>query len=587
MKQILILLSVILISFPLISEAQTLQPQSETVSIFLNREKSPEIAHELAAMLDSLDNIYSNLHEKVAQGKKLRIFIDPAHGKVINNGTMEWEGALTWRKSTTGLPEELYSIPISRKIYKRFTENGHFEVVSTSDFMEVLEGKSESYNNITFDETVKFAKEKNAFMIIAEHLNNISPVNKADGLVNLRGLHLTCTEQRKPLLSYVDSVYRGYYTFYSIYDMTGTSKLVGEGFREKMLSLGHDPNGWENGNVADDRFSIYINYPISTIYESGFISNPVEEKLLRDETYQDTIVESQYEGILSSIKKNFGVDLSQPDPVKTAEEDNEMLDILKVSRIIVFYTQKGEFAKAISAIDVMENKFRNSAFKNNIWSFSKFKSRLSRLDFLSQSGQGFFKKGQYGKASSSFLNAIQTMAYHPLFNNIREATYTSYNNAARKIGKREIRYNYDLAHFEVFPPDLVSYRTQIEHHSFITPYLLTIGDGQTLDDAIDSSIAPSDGMRIKVSTAIKRSYMSKATYVKQYSKKANRYVYRKQMVKVKSDFTPGLYVIYFDKNLVIKNVTRVPSVVFDSRKYQNQLYFKNSCLAERSKEKAL
>jgi len=185
------------------------------------------------------------------------------------------------------------------------------------------------------------------------------------------------------------------------------------------------------------------------------------------------------------------------------------------------------------------------------------------------------------------MNAIQTMAYHPLFNNIRKTTYSAYNSAARKIGKHEIRYEYDLAHFEVFPPDLDSYRTQIENHSLFTPYLLTISDGQSIDNAIDCSIAPNDGLRFKVASAIKKSYMSKAVYVKQYSKKAKRYVYQKQTVRVKSDFTPGLYVIYFDKNLGLKNISRVSSVVFDSRKYQNQLYFKNSCLAEKSKEKAL
>ncbi|HEY1406044.1 MAG TPA: N-acetylmuramoyl-L-alanine amidase, partial [Spirochaetota bacterium] len=283
---------------------------SDTVNSVITRESDESLRNEMIELAGDIQKTYGDLYEHVSSGQKIKIFIDPAHGKVNNNGVIEWQGALTWRKSTTGVPEELYSIPIARKIYKAFSNSPYFEIVSFPDYMAMLRGESDTYNDVTFDESVKGAKDAGALLIISEHLNNISPISKADGFVNLRGLHITCNQWRTPFLSYVSGVYRGYYTYYSIYDITGSSKKIGEDFRDNMLLKGHTPNGWDNGVVADDRFSLYINYPISVIYESAFISNPVEEEMLRTESFQNDIVRSQYDGILSTIRSTFGVDLT-------------------------------------------------------------------------------------------------------------------------------------------------------------------------------------------------------------------------------------------------------------------------------------
>jgi N-acetylmuramoyl-L-alanine amidase len=590
----LILSAVLILSTTLVfgevaSPAAPAKEFSPAMKAVMSGESSTEYLQSLASISNTVDDIYSGLYEKLRAGKKIKIFMDPVHGKVkTSSGAMEWQGNLSWRKSTTGAPEEVYSIPLARLIYRKFIDSGHFDVVSTPDYMEVLKGNSDSYNDITFDETVDFAKKAGAFMIIAEHLNNISPINKADGAINLHGVHLTCTEQRKPLLSYVGGIYRGYFTYFNIFDITGTSRAIGEGFRTSMLDLGHEPNGWDNGVVADGTFSIYINFPIATIYESGFISNPDEEKLLKDETYQETIVESQYEGILSAIQRVFGVDLSSSRASKERDEDPLCIELIKLSRVAVYYTQIGEFKKAVAAINTLEKFAANSKYKNNAAQYSNLKSRLLTVDSYRKTGAAYLKKKNYSKAYIAYQNAVRIMGYNGLFNSIRETIYAENNIAARQLGKRSIYYSYPMVgQYDVNPPLMAAYQTQVENHSLYTPYLITIAEGQSLEEAVDLSIAPRDSQREQIVKAMKYSTISKAVYTKVYSKKSKKYVYQKSIVKMKPEFTPGLYIVSFDKQLGLKSVTRTNSVPFDPNRYQNQQYFKNSSLADRKKEKAL
>ncbi|HNX60831.1 MAG TPA: N-acetylmuramoyl-L-alanine amidase, partial [Spirochaetota bacterium] len=287
---------------------------SDLISGIISSEKDETLKNNLIEIASSVQDTYSDLFNKLSTGGKIRIFIDPAHGKVRNNDSMEWQGALTWRKSTTGVPEELYSIPLARKFYKLASENPFIEIVSFPDYMDMLTGKSETYNDVSFDDSVDEALKSGSFLIISEHLNNISPISKADGFVNIPGLHVTCNQWRTPFLSYVSGVYRGYFTYYNMYDITGSSRAIGEEFRNNMTRKGHIPNSWDNGVVGDDRFSLYVNFPISVIFESGFISNPVEEQLLKDDRFQNDIVESQYSAILSTIRSSFGVDISGTRP---------------------------------------------------------------------------------------------------------------------------------------------------------------------------------------------------------------------------------------------------------------------------------
>ncbi len=121
---------------------------SDLINGIISSEKDENLKNSLIEIASSVQDTYSDLYTKLSSGEKIRIFIDPAHGKVRNNDTMEWQGALTWRKSTTGIPEEIYSIPLARKFYKLASENPFIEIVSFPDYMDMLTGKSESYNDV-------------------------------------------------------------------------------------------------------------------------------------------------------------------------------------------------------------------------------------------------------------------------------------------------------------------------------------------------------------------------------------------------------------------------------------------------------
>jgi N-acetylmuramoyl-L-alanine amidase len=562
-------------------------PKTDFIQNIMEHETDDKTRSDLDNIRTYISDVYGNLFEKVNSGKKIRIYMDPAHGKVLYNGAYEWQGALTWRKSTTGEAEEVYSIPISRKFYKLFTANPHFEIVSEPSFMEMLKGESDSYVDVTFDESVRLAREAGALLIVSEHLNNISPISKADGFVNLQGLHITCDEWRTPFISYVTGIYRGYYSFYSVYDISGFSHLVSEGFRDNMVENGLKPNGWGNGIVPDDRFSLYINFPSSLIFESGFISNPEEEKKLKEEHYQDMIAQSQYDSILASFKKIYGVDLSGKKAKLISEQDPQLENYITLTRFFTYYVQKGQFTKAYSMICAMEQYCAGKNSPSNVWAYSKYKRKLISLNRMSTAAQRYYAKGSYAKSCNIYLLMIKMMGYDPLYNNILGATYDKFNLAARKIGKHEINYAYRVPHFNVSPPSLDALLHEAESHSINKPYILTISEGQSIEDAIDLSISPRTEIRGQIIDGIKNGYTYKRSTRKIYSKKYKRYVQSKVLTKEKIDFTPGVYIVSLNNNFTVRSASRTMSVPFSPNRYQNQQFFKNSYLAEKSKEKSL
>ena len=567
--------------------SSSLNEQPASVAGIIADERSIPRAKEILALAEEMDSIYGSIYKNALSGKKFVIFIDPAHGMVNDGSGKEWQGALTWRKSTTGIPEELYSIAICRKFYKTFSENPHFEVTSTPDFLEVMKGNADVYDDVSFDTSVALAKKCGAAVLISEHLNNVAPISKADGFVNIQGLHITCDRLRTPYLSYVNDVYKGYYTAYNVYDITGSSRSFADSFRDNMTAAGHQSNKWENGSVADDRFSIYINFPFSVLFESGFISNPAEEAKLRTDEYQQTIAQSQYNALLATIKNNFGADLSHSRPASTGEDCSEAVEAIKLSRIFVLYTQCGEFSKAAHVLTVMEKRLGSTKYSSLVWPYSSLRGRLNRAAAAVNDGEAYARKRKMKKSALSFNRAIQAMGYHPLFNGIRESVYDRYNYSARRAGMRQASYNYGIAHYEAFPPELQRYRSQVENHSFKTPFILTINEGQSLDEAIELAVAPRDELRSKVSGAVHNGYTTKKTYVKTYSKKKKKYIYTTKYVSAKAEYYPGVYIISFGKNMNSTSVQRANNIPFNPKAYQNQQFFKNSCLAEKTKERSL
>jgi hypothetical protein len=182
---------------------------------------------------------------------------------------------------------------------------------------------------------------------------------------------------------------------------------------------------------------------------------------------------------------------------------------------------------------------------------------------------------------------MNAMGYHPLFNGIREIAYEKYNRLAGRLGMRHEYYNYSIGYQESYPAELQALRTNIENHPLTTPYILTIQAGESIDEAIDLSIAPSPQIRDKIVSAVKNSTTTKTVWDKYWSKKKKKYCYSKRYVKVKPDFYPGIYLMTFGKNYTVTWVSRENNIPLNPKAYQNQQFLKNSCVAERSKERAL
>ncbi|RPI91220.1 MAG: hypothetical protein EHM32_10875, partial [Spirochaetales bacterium] len=274
--------------------------QPESISAVLSKENNIVYLKQAIELLKSIDDIYVNIEKSLSDGKKLVVFVDPAHGKLENGA---WEGEMTGRLSATGLPEEYYSIMLSRELFKTLSVNRFIEVRSTEDFMQVMKGRSNLYKNIPFVDTVRLAAEAGAFIIVSEHLNNISSIVKASGLMNIPGVHITTDRWGNRFLSYVKDIHRGFLTLYNKYDATDFSRRYALNLKEALVAQGMRANNWQMGAVPDDRFSYFVDFPISVIYESGFISNPDDEELLRDPEYQRRIVRGQYESLLETVRE--------------------------------------------------------------------------------------------------------------------------------------------------------------------------------------------------------------------------------------------------------------------------------------------
>ena len=312
--------------------------------------------------------------------------------------------------------------------------------------------------------------------------------------------------------------------------------------------------------------------------------------MLRTEAFQNDIAQSQYKAILSTIKTEFGVDISESTPVVDPSAETraaQNIEAIKLSRIFVNCTQSGEFANALSALASLEKLRSDGAHKWSAWAYSDLRKRLCRIAGDLDSSAWCEKKGKLRKAGNMYLDAMHAMGYHPLFNNIRETIYSRYNTVANKAGMRHESYNYGLAYYEAFPLELQALRSQIETHSLTTPFILTVNQGESLDEAVDRAIAPTDQIREKVISAVKNSSSTKVVYDKSWSKKLKKNVYSKRYVKVKADFTPGMYLISFGKNYNITWFSKANNIPLNPKAYQNQQFFKNSCMAEKSKERAL
>jgi len=617
LKIIIALFTFFLAIIPLNAKNLSLdQKQSKKIFSIIKKERTTDNIRKIINIINYIDKVYSNLDKNIKNGGKITIFFDPAHGKLPDG---RWQGgAATRRLSCTNLPEEFYSINISRAIYKLLKQNKFIEVKTTNDFNEVLEGRSNIYNNIPFPTTVALAKKHGAFMIIAEHLNNVSVFNKADGTTNISGLHIIKNSWGTRYLKYIPSPYQGFLTLYNKFDASGFSHKYAITLKRILKQKGLTPNGWELGAVGDDRFSYFMDFPISVIFESGFIYNPIEEKKLKNPEYIEKIVTSQYQALLENIKNYFGIDISN-NKLKVSKNLQQKkilamnIELLKLARITIFFLKNGYYNKSVSLINYMERKFRNKIFKNKINYYRRIKLSLIRSHRYYRIANKYLKKFyKYKKRRYRYSKRRR------VYRRYRKRYYRLYRKYLRKSRNSIIRtpvlYTYKMKLFhpnskwvkrKIYRKIIIANKKTKKCKPYIAkmkkpeklilakksnlskPIILTIDRQGDIKQSLLKALAP-DPYTLKYLVKIfKKAKITTYKRRRYYSRRRRRYVRRRVRYTKKIKFRRGIYIVKLNRRFRIVSLKKVSTIRLNSRKYQNQEYLKNSYFAKEYIKKEL
>ena len=561
-------------SMPLFSddEIEVVQQGELAESIILN-EKNEDNRENLKKIEARLESVYGNMYNKLRQGGRLVIHFDPAHGRLPDG---RWQGEATNRISSRGLPEEFYSVQFARKFYNKLSGNKFLKVLTNDEYMRVLAGDSDEYRRISFSDTIKLAKSENAFLMISEHLNNISVMQKVDGLVNMPGIHVTCDDAANRYLTYVQGAHEGYLTLYNKYDLSGMSKSIAYKMKKYIPRKGIKLNNWEYGAVADDRFSYFVDFPVSVIFESGFISNPAEEVKLRDPAYQQKIVNAQYDALVESIEKIFGVDVSGFWLKKTADND-EIIDLIKLSRMVIYYLQNDCPEKSVKTINVIENNY-GSSYEDLVEPYASLKDRIIRAEKYYEKCVRLRNAGENKTAKANLVKAVRVTGNEQIFSGLTDK-YSNY--ARRHFGVKIIDDSSEIGAEKINVP-LVA-----EKASLSTPVILVIEKDQSLENAVMKALSPDVDKSEKLVQAFCNALIWKKVKTKKYSDKRKRNIVYYRRVKTKVEFREGLYIVKINKNLEVTSAKRVSQILLNPDLYQNHQYLKNSYFAGIKKEKSL
>jgi N-acetylmuramoyl-L-alanine amidase len=561
------------------TENQFQNPQSQSIQNIINTEKSKINREKIVEIINRIDQTYANLYEKLKNGNKLVIFIDPAHGKLPNG---QWQGGdATRRTSCTGLPEEYYSILLSRKMYELLSKNNHIEIKTTDDFMSVLKGTSDSYNDIPFTKTVELADKAGAFIIISEHLNNISLLYKADGRVNLPGIHITRNGYDWKVLQYVKDTYAGFLTLYNKVDASGFSMNYALKLKNMLISKGLKPNSWNFGAVGDTRFSYFIDFPMSVIYESGFISNPEEEKNLKDPEYINKIVESQYNSLIETITDIFAVDISGTEVKKTGEAAPQRIELLKLARLAIYYIEAVDSKKAVQVIREMEKKYAGSRYNEYTYFFSEMKNNLVNSSRNYDIAAKYKRKNKLKLARKYFWLARKYILRAPIFAKMHERYRTELH--ATKAGGTDKPANT----VEIIPLKKSTGSPFIAKAPIGRNIILPIEQNQSLEKALELALEPDADTLKKLVRSFKNAKNTTKIKVSEYSKKKKKKIARWVTSSQKVKFGTGIYIVHLDTNCNVTGARYVNSVTLNPNQYQNQQYLKNSYFAHDTKERSL
>lgn len=560
------------------ADVNTHKEPSPAISKILNNEKNPIHKARLTEIVNKIDQTYGNLYENLSRKNRLVIFFDPAHGKLPNG---QWQGGeATRRNSCTNLPEEYYSIQISRKMYELLSANKFIEIKTTDDFLAVLKGQSDTYMDIPFTRTVELADKYGAFIIIAEHLNNISMVYKADGKVNLPGIHVTRNGFGWKVLQYVRDTYSGFLTLYNKLDSSGFSLNYALNLKKTLMSQGLKPNSWNFGAVGDTRFCYFVDFPVSVIYESGFISNPDEEKNLRDPEYINKIVTSQYNSFLETIKDTFSVDISGDTAKKTGTPSAERIELLKLARMAIYYIKNSDIRGGIQVIAEMEKKYARTKYSEYTAYFSTIKNSLALSSRYYELAKKYQRQKKFKLARNYFRQARRQIHNAPIF--------TALHERYRKELRGGTAVSAAPAHKIQILPIKKSYTPiEVARASLGRSVIFPVEQNQGLEKAIELALSPDADTMKKLVSSFKNAQIATKKSVSTYSRTKKRWVTSVKKTREKIKFSSGIYIVKLDKHLNVVSAQYVNSVTLNPSLYQNQQYLKNSYFAHDSKERSL
>ncbi len=578
--------------------------QPPLVRKIIDAENSIEHTRGLMAVIQVLDEMYGETWERLKKGGKITIYIDPCHGQV----NKKWSAHPTGRYSVTGITEEIYSLMLIRKMYRHLSSNPHVRIVTTDDYMAALKNGQDAYDSLPFRKTIKNAYDARAQMIISQHLNNVRYGVKATGNSNIAGIHILHDSRGKRYLSKITEVYKGFLTLYNRLDVSGFSRNYALGLKRELMSVGMQPNGWQMGAVADDRFIYFVDFPISLIYETGFISNPDDLEKITDPVMQDKIALAQYTSLLESLKNVFGVDISGNQPAKVDNPESPFdLTLVKLSRMALYYMQEGKPRSAASVIDLMQRHYGPGRFRELVEPYVSMKHTALRAESLYDRANSLLAKRAKNrkqrqrnvKAAKNYIVAAMEITrskdfYGGIYRKYK-AAYRDITSPGWRISSsketREIQADSnkkaEKAVAATAPPRVPDVHYRVTAAEVTRPIILVFEEHQTLKEAIRTSMAPDEPTLLKLHDSFTGAKVDVKVKKRQWSRAKKRNITVWRTVKRQVNFTPGIYVVRLNHDLKVESAKRVSKVYLNPDRYQNQLYLKNSHFAYDARNKSL
>ena len=553
--------------------------QTSAIDKILDMQDNKDTFNDVADIINYIDEIYGGLYDSLEKGGQITIYFGPAHGK---DHTGRWRGITTNRVGTTGLPEEYYSIQYSRKLYKLFKENPFFNIAASDEYRDVLEGKSDTYHYMKFQDVMSNAKKAGAFMVIEMHMNNVSIFSKADGLINMPGIHMARDGHGRKLLINITGSYSGFLTLYNKFDAGGFSKQYAVNIRDNLVAKGYKANGWEYGAVADDRFTYYLLFPVSVIYECGFISHPDEEIKLLDEDYMNGMVASQYETLLKTFNDIYGINISKGKFSGKKKNFESNTELLKLARLTLYFIKEGDTKSANAAVKAMNSLYLNPQTKDSINYYNSIIHTVNKAENFYASGVNYRNKKKFNKARTCFIQGRTALNNSDLYSAYRDkfskAIHGNKINRSKSdtaaVASNTSKNNTDSA-------------ISVKSSAITKPFIMTLRDENNLETAIMEALAP-DQKNLKLITDSMNNYKN-VSYkkVKTYSAKKKKYIITQEKIVRDFEFKPGIFIAELNKDMKIVKVTKVSSVYLDPNKYQNHQYLKNSYFTQIEMEKEI